>query len=284
MIPTGHLSVQHLYGRLSCDGFVLEQVAGIAGHDQVLRDLTEPNLPMAVLVSAGSQCLQNDRRLSITAGDAVVMAGGNISDWQWIAGGGQRHRLTIVRWTTEAYARVAQYTNAISRGNEPQTFPASPGLMTVLQAVTNPPSHLACLPVWYQAKVMEVAALALYPPTLDASDTEARHLGRERIEKAMFLLERDLRNPPNLEMLAQELGCGVFHLSRIFKEHAGRTIPEFLRQKRMARAAEALANARQSISDIVLDVGYESFSAFTRAFVREFGVTPSQYRRRFESK
>jgi len=55
-------------------------------------------------------------------------------------------------------------------------------------------------------------------------------------------------------------------------------MPEFLRRKRMERAAALLHTTDLAVSEIALAVGYTSFSAFTRAFVREQRVTPTAFR------
>ncbi len=63
-------------------------------------------------------------------------------------------------------------------------------------------------------------------------------MNRERCERARFLLERDLENPPSLPMLAKEVQCSPFYLSRIFVQHVGSSIPRYLRIKRLEKAGE----------------------------------------------
>ena len=52
-----------------------------------------------------------------------------------------------------------------------------------------------------------------------------------------------------LEMLGQEVGCSPFYLSRIFSREVGLTIPQFLRNARMERAAELLRIAPEDAGD-----------------------------------
>ena len=99
--------------------------------------------------------------------------------------------------------------------------------------------------LWYQAKVIELMALLLFAPDPKRNGSASelfcerqKRLGRERVDQVRALLERDLENPPTLEQLAREVGCGVFHLSRSFSQHLGQTIPQYLRQVRMERAAQ----------------------------------------------
>ena len=65
-----------------------------------------------------------------------------------------------------------------------------------------------------------------------------KRISRERVEQACAMLRRDLENPPSLEMLAEQVGCGTFHLSRMFSQQVGQTVPQYLRQLRLERAAQ----------------------------------------------
>jgi AraC-like DNA-binding protein len=78
-------------------------------------------------------------------------------------------------------------------------------------------------------------------------------------------------------MLAQEVGCSPFHLSRIFAEEAGMSIPRYLRTKRIDRAAELLKTGQANVTEAAMAVGYSSLSAFNKAFVEQMGCCPGLY-------
>jgi AraC-like DNA-binding protein len=79
-------------------------------------------------------------------------------------------------------------------------------------------------------------------------------------------------------MLAAELGCSAFHLSRIFARECGVSIPRYLRMERIEKAAEILRSDKNvSVTDAATAVGYSSLSAFIKAFVEHFKVLPSEY-------
>jgi AraC-like DNA-binding protein len=103
---------------------------------------------------------------------------------------------------------------------------------------------------------------------------------QEIAERASALLLRDLQHPPSLEVMAQDVGITTFQLSRLFGKMVGKSMPALLREKRMHRAGELLRTTGQNIGDVAFAVGYYSISAFSRAFSREMGMTPSEYRRR----
>lgn len=78
--------------------------------------------------------------------------------------------------------------------------------------------------------------------------------------------------------------CGVSEstLRRLFKLQTGKTIYEFVKEKRMAYAAKRLLTTREQISNIGYDLGYESTSYFTKTFRETFGISPQQYRKKSE--
>src|SRR5438093_352909 len=95
-----------------------------------------------------------------------------------------------------------------------------------------------------------------------------KRVARERVERSKELLSRDLANPPTLEMIGQEVGCSPFYLSRIFSREVGLTIPQYLRNLRMERAAELLRTGRYNVTEAATEVGYSSLSHFSKHFAK----------------
>ena len=97
------------------------------------------------------------------------------------------------------------------------------------------------------------------------------------MEKAIEILGQRLANPPTLEELGQEVGCSQFYLSRTFSRQMSMTIPQYLRQIRMERAAELLKSGRFNVTEAALEVGYSSISHFSHAFYETMGCCPGLY-------
>ena len=132
---------------------------------------------------------------------------------------------------------------------------------------------------WYQAKALEAAAEFFFV----ARDNHelfchrAKRLSSERIEKVIALLSKNLAAPPPLEEIGRAVGCSAFHLSRTFSASTGKTIPQYLRQLRMERAAELLRSGKFNVTETALEVGYSSLSHFSQAFHETFGCCPGLY-------
>jgi AraC family transcriptional regulator len=148
----------------------------------------------------------------------------------------------------------------------------------VVASLAEPPVAKAAQVLWYQSKALELMAHFLFAP----KDPEffcmrQKRVARERVERVKELLARDLVNPPTLEMLGQEVGCSQFYLSRIFSREAGLTIPQYLRNLRMERAAELLRSGRYNVTEAATEVGYSSLSHFSKAFCETIGCCPVLY-------
>lgn len=156
-------------------------------------------------------------------------------------------------------------------------LPAS--LLASRMQLLEPAVNKAALEIWYQSKVLEILAQSLFQPDKPAELFCHRHrrVNQERVERVKYLIERDLENPPNLEMLADEVECSPFYLSRLFAEEAGLSMPKYLRLKRVERAADWMLSRGLNVTEAAMAVGYSSLSAFQKAFFEKFGMSPGNY-------
>lgn len=97
----------------------------------------------------------------------------------------------------------------------------------------------------------------------------------EQWNRALEYLEANLTKEPDLRELAQIACCSSYHFQRVFACLAGLPLGEYLRRRRMSRAAEDLQSGGK-VLDVALKYGYASPTAFNRAFKAVHGVAPSQ--------
>jgi AraC-like DNA-binding protein len=83
-----------------------------------------------------------------------------------------------------------------------------------------------------------------------------------------------------LDELASEAGTSRSVLAERFARFLGEPPLTYLARWRLQLAARKLQTTRGAILQVASDVGYESETAFNRAFKREFGLPPAQYRRK----
>ena len=92
-------------------------------------------------------------------------------------------------------------------------------------------------------------------------------------------IQEHMNEQITLHMLANEAQYSPWYAERIFKELTGKTPFEYIRAIRLSRAAVKLRNADVKITDVAFDFVFDSHEGFTRAFSRQFGMTPQYYRK-----
>jgi AraC family transcriptional regulator len=143
----------------------------------------------------------------------------------------------------------------------------------------NPPVLQGARSLWYQGKVLEIMAEFFFERRGEDElfcDRQKR-LARERVDRVVALLRQHLVEPLSLEAIGREVGCSPFHLSRTFSAQTGMTIPQYLRQLRMERAAELLQSGKCNVTEAAMAVGYSSLSHFSQSFCQTMGCCPGLY-------
>ena len=97
----------------------------------------------------------------------------------------------------------------------------------------------------------------------------------QTIACAIDYMEDHIAEQVTCEEIASHCYLSSFHFQRAFHLLTGLTIAEYLRNRRLSLAGEALASGRCRVIDAALDYGYDSPESFTKAFTRFHGVTPA---------
>lgn len=92
------------------------------------------------------------------------------------------------------------------------------------------------------------------------------------------LLGANFADPPSLSELALAAGVHSVHLARTFRRVHGCAVGEHVRELRIRRACELLADPAEPLARIAADVGFCDQSHFARSFRRVTGTTPGRYR------
>lgn len=99
------------------------------------------------------------------------------------------------------------------------------------------------------------------------------------VQRMQDYIEEHLNEKITLKMLARASGYSPWYCSRIFKELTGKTPFEYIRLIRLSKAAEKLRDKNTKVIDVAFDFVFDSHEGFTRAFSRQFGISPHRYKK-----
>ncbi len=149
----------------------------------------------------------------------------------------------------------------------------------LVMSLRHPPVLAGAQTLWYGAKAVELMGEYFFapPPDTELFCHRQQRVARDRVDSVIAMLKRDLINPPTLEQIAREAACSPFYLSRTFSKEMGQTIPQYLRQLRMEKAAHLLKTGDYNVTEVAMEVGYSSLSHFSAAFHQTYGCCPGLY-------
>ncbi|MDK2813505.1 MAG: AraC family transcriptional regulator [Clostridiales bacterium] len=102
----------------------------------------------------------------------------------------------------------------------------------------------------------------------------------ERLNLSLEYIEQNLTEKPDYEKIARIACCSAYHFQRMFAYLAGVPLGEYIRRRRMTLAAAELQTGDAKVIDLALKYGYDSPTAFNRAFQGVHGIAPSAARER----
>jgi AraC-like DNA-binding protein len=113
----------------------------------------------------------------------------------------------------------------------------------------------------------------------DSLAASARGLQDRAVGSCLAAIHERPADPWTVERLARRAHTSRSVLAERFKQLVGTSPMNYLTQCRMTRAARLLRDSTLPLARIAEEVGYETDTAFSRAFRREFGLPPAAWRR-----
>ena len=101
----------------------------------------------------------------------------------------------------------------------------------------------------------------------------------ESLQRAIDYMEEHLEEALTIDQIAEQANSSVFHFQRTFAILTDCSVAEYLRRRRLTLAAQELSATDQRIIDIAYKYGYDTPEAFSKAFRRQHGITPSEARK-----
>jgi AraC-like DNA-binding protein len=115
-----------------------------------------------------------------------------------------------------------------------------------------------------------------------ASKKKAKRNAAENIvQRVSSFVVKNLSHPVSIQDVASELAISESHLRNTFKEVTGTGLGSFIRKFKVHRAGNMLGWSDASISEVSLRCGFDSQYSFSRTFKNEMGISPTEYRDKF---
>ena len=103
------------------------------------------------------------------------------------------------------------------------------------------------------------------------------------VQKVILKIDSDLSSELSLSILAEQHSVSPGYLSGIFKKETGKSLTDYIREKRMKRAAHLLETTKLQIQTVALHCGIMDVQYFSKMFKKVMGKSPSEYRENVKS-
>jgi AraC-like DNA-binding protein len=102
----------------------------------------------------------------------------------------------------------------------------------------------------------------------------------ERLRMARAYLDSNYTSAITIQHVSQETALSPYHFIRLFCRVYKQTPHQYIIQRRIERAKELLRSSDLSVTEICLEIGFESLGSFSTRFRKTAGLSPSEYRKK----
>lgn len=99
------------------------------------------------------------------------------------------------------------------------------------------------------------------------------------MQKAIDYMETNLLEKITVDDIAKQAHVSPFHFQRLFRILTNVSVGEYLRRRRLTLAAQELTSSDDKVIDLAYKYGYDTPEAFSKAFRKHHGLTPSEARK-----
>lgn len=150
--------------------------------------------------------------------------------------------------------------------------PADPAVAHLLRALSGSP------PVARARQNLLAALLELVRAQVESDRPNETNHASFRWQLVRTHIVENIETPIRRHDVALAAGVSVGYLSRLVREHSGRSFAEYVAELRLERATHLLNDTAYSVREIAALVGYNDQDTFIRNFRRHYGTTPGRYR------
>jgi len=110
------------------------------------------------------------------------------------------------------------------------------------------------------------------------------HSNREVIERVIRYIKENLDSDLSLDAVSSYANLSTIHFHNCFKSATGRTLHDYVEEKRIKRAMDLLLTTDMTLTEIAFACGFSSQSYFSFVFKRRMKMTPREYAKSINSR
>ncbi len=107
---------------------------------------------------------------------------------------------------------------------------------------------------------------------------------QERMDRVFQFINREIGHEVRLSKAAEIVHLSEGAFSRFFREHTGKTFPQFVNELRIGKACSFLMEGDLNITEIAYECGFTNLSNFNRQFLRLKGLSPREFRAQLQER
>lgn len=139
-------------------------------------------------------------------------------------------------------------------------------------------------PIGYELRIksllLELIALLLPFCQEDSAFSQLSNEHTSKLKAVLEFIEQHYADPLSVADLASVCCFSEYHFMRFFKKYMGESAMEYVRNVRLAKAAELFEQGAQSSLGVSLSCGFNNLSYFHREFKEKYGMTPGAFQRK----
>jgi AraC family transcriptional regulator len=101
---------------------------------------------------------------------------------------------------------------------------------------------------------------------------------QQKVNDVSNYINNHLADDLNVKLLSEQFGISFSHFHRILKAYLNEPLGSYINRVRLEIAIKLIRYSNESLSDIALQIGYNDCSAFSKAFSKEFGLSPLEFK------
>lgn len=99
-------------------------------------------------------------------------------------------------------------------------------------------------------------------------------------QKLLQYINENIMQELSATKVAKAIGISPYYLSHVFSEELKTSFPTYVAQQRLSLACELLRSTQKSVTEVTYEAGFPNMRTFHRCFKKQFGCTPTEWRRK----